>query len=398
MDSEEIFILSLFVIVVLISIFRFAGRRKGRARPPKSHEEMQDVQLKEIKQIHTIAPSELKSKYMVFALETTGFPSKRSIFIKDVKHWPHILQIAWRSLDEDFNVLSSYTYYIAFKGSIPSKVSKLNNITRELLVKNGTDAVAVLSHFLSEALSSEYLVGHNTDEKLKIIQANLYRHGFGTPLERKRTICTMETSRVFVHSYDRKTLRLKSPTLVELYESCFIHVPMNNNFHNAEFKAEAISSCFQVLIEKGIISPAGHQIDFNINLRKRVQKYRSVGRQGIIYPDPEIKRQYLSPEKREIINEFVTSGAKAERDSDLAAAADYYSKAIDAGAHSEAIYNRLMLIYKSQNQTDKVISVINKCLDEFEDSKENGKDLDKFYEYLEVEHFVRNCEKIIISE
>lgn len=379
------------IIVVVIVLVNYAKHKQpqNEKTPFKTYDAIGNEEI-EIEEKYRVAPSDIKGNYLVFDLETTGLPPSKYTSVKELNRWPHVLQIAWQMLDSDFNVLAEKSYYTDFKGHIPIEASRVNGITSKMLREKGVDIKSILSEFLAMALSAEYLVGHNIEFDYSIIKANLYRHGFGMPLENARTFCTMESSKEFVQALN-KNGALKRPRLSELYEKCFNESNPNGNFHNAAFDVETTKRCLHHLVKNDIVAPTGVPIDFDIELRRRVQKYRTNPDGGLVYPSFVHYGDYYNSSKRNLIDSFVQNGSLAEKALDFNSAIDYYKKAIDAGVRYTNPYDRLRIIYRKRKEWDKVIDIINKCLDDFESRQQNSQSLDRFYEYLEKEMLAKEA-------
>lgn len=65
--------------------------------------------------------------------------------------------------------------------------------------------------------------------------------------------------------------------------------------------------------------------------------------------------------------ELLTEAKQAEADNDLEKAEAFYQKLIKADPHNEVPYNRLMIIYRKQKETEKELQIIKKAIGAFED-------------------------------
>jgi hypothetical protein len=51
-------------------------------------------------------------KYLVFDIETTGFPTNKHAFPDDFKNWPYVLQIAWLLFDDERKLIEHNNLYL----------------------------------------------------------------------------------------------------------------------------------------------------------------------------------------------------------------------------------------------------------------------------------------------
>ncbi len=385
-----------FLIAIVIAIIIFANSKNKKSSTTYINKDNDDYsssnswntayQEVEIPVINSAIPSHIKGKYLVFDTETTGFQPARHVSIKSSSHWPYILQIAWSVLDENFNTLISKNYYTTYNGVIPVEASRVNKITKAILKEKGVDTLIVLQEFLSFALSSEHLVAHNINFDFRIIQAELYRNGFGEPLVNAETICTMEASKTWVNASNING-GLKYPKLSELYAKCFGESDSLTGMHNALNDVNVTAMCFSYMVKNEILSPTGQEINFDIALRRRVQKYRPDPSAPLVFPKLA-KYRNLSDKEYKLklaVDNLVDLGKEAEKEVNYEKAIKFYQQAIENKCNYTTPFDRLRIIYRKLKEYDKVIQIINQAIDYFESTGENGQNLDRFYEHLEKE-------------
>jgi|GEM_PF-182050 len=363
-----------------------------------------DIQKIEVENV--VIPSENKQgKYIVLDIETTGLPQSKYNLIEETSKWPFILQLAWTIVDENYNIVKEQNYYLDYKGEIPSIASAINHIDKQLILEKGVDTVTVLKEFLSDALSVDYLVAHNIEFDLHIIRVELYRNKFGKPLESIETICTMKTSMFYVDA-KKKDGSIKYPRLEELYQKCFKKddsYRIVSGLHDAGIDVSITTKCFVQLIRDLVITPEGERINFDLELRRRVNPLRLNQPSELIMPLPHkriiekisevteidgvkqtsvLSQTYFSPERKHA-QLYCEEGSEWEKAKDLQQAITKYNLAIDTGDPTVFPYERLCIIYRKLKRYEDEINVINNCLDYFESIRKNDFSLDSIYGRLE---------------
>lgn len=191
-----------------------------------------------------------KGKYLLFDTETTGLPRKRNAEPEDLANWPYIVEIAWYLIDEEGLLVDGCHYIVKQNVSIPLAATEIHHISTQKMLTEGVDAQRVYSEFVESAEKAEYIIAHNLDFDMPIIECELLRNGFDKILFAKKQFCTMKTGRNFCTVYDRAG-HLKNPKLVELFGELYFNDPYMKieGTHNALADTNMLYRCFMKMKE-----------------------------------------------------------------------------------------------------------------------------------------------------
>lgn len=189
-------------------------------------------------------------KYLLFDTETTGLPRKRDALPEDLDNWPYIVEIAWFLIDEDGLMIDGCHHIIKQNVSIPKDVTDIHHITTQDMLLKGEPPQEIYSSFIESVNKAEYVIAHNLDFDLPIIECELLRNGFDKILFSKKKFCTMKAGRDFCTVYD-KAGRIKNPKLVELFGELYFQNPYLKveGTHNALADTNMLYRCFMKMKE-----------------------------------------------------------------------------------------------------------------------------------------------------
>lgn len=194
--------------------------------------------------------------------ESTGIPKKNQSPYKDFDSYPHIIQVAWQTLDESQNKMYESNCYIRPVGfTISDEISKLTRITTEGLLKTGVGLKFALRHLVSDIQKSDILVGHNLRFDLDLIRANILK--LELPLDKidpiirlRKKIDTMRETIEFCKIPQAEEYlhfsKYKFPKLSALYEKLFNEKMIDA--HDAATDVDYTRKCFFELINRKIIN------------------------------------------------------------------------------------------------------------------------------------------------
>lgn len=189
--------------------------------------------------------------YLIFDTETTGLPKNYQAPLDDFSNWPRLVQLAWNMYDAEGNLWESYNYIIRPNGfTISPEVAKIHRITQERAEAEGVDIKEALEHFIKDAASAEFLVGHNIGFDENIVGSELLRAGLINPIPEAKKICTMKQG-VQAARIDNGRGGYKWPNLSELYSALF-----GRSFadaHDALIDVEACADCLFELKRRNLI-------------------------------------------------------------------------------------------------------------------------------------------------
>lgn len=252
------------VLLILVIITFFALLRKSSDEPTTSNHEKKtddtfnltlngvDVnsRLKELGKLPGDSPSE-KGFYLFLDTETTGLPQKRNADPKDFDNWPYVVEIAWLLTDESGLQVSGGRYIVKQNVKIPQAAINVHHITNADMNSKGVSPKKVYKEFIEDVANCEYIIGHNLDFDLPIIQCELYRNGFDVSLYEKKQFCTMKAGKDFCYAFDANG-RPKNPKLVELFSSLYFNVsslPIKGT-HSALADTLMTYRCFMRMLEQ----------------------------------------------------------------------------------------------------------------------------------------------------
>ena len=199
---------------------------------------------------NTIKSPKKLSHYLVVDTETTGIPANFNSPITDLDNWPRIVQMAWMAIDVDGNLISEKQYIVRPKGfEIPESATAIHNISHDFALQNGQEIEYVLRDFISEIQSVEYIIGHNLEFDIKVIESELFREGVCDPFLDKTKVCTMKESTDFCAIPGNKGY--KWPSLNELHLKIFSEEI--EGAHSALVDVRATANCFWELLNQEII-------------------------------------------------------------------------------------------------------------------------------------------------
>ena len=124
---------------------------------------------------------------LIVDTETTGLCDMRTPYNEDTLKttWPYITQFAWMVVAVDETglrtVLEEYSCYIRpnYPGHLYSKeAEEVSGISYKTLMGHGKGIREVLTSFLTWLQKVDFVVSHNTTFDMKVIKAEMLRHGF----------------------------------------------------------------------------------------------------------------------------------------------------------------------------------------------------------------------------
>ena len=189
--------------------------------------------------------------YLFFDTETTGLPKNYNAPSSDLDNWsPRLVQLGWIMQNERKEVLSMGNFIIKPDGfEIPKASSDVHGITTERALAEGEDLKKIVYMFLGAARLADVIVGHNISYDMHIMGAEMIRTLGQDYIEKRPTICTMQSSIEFCKIPGK--FGFKYPKLQELHKKLF-----DKEFedaHNAFADINATAECFWEMKKQGII-------------------------------------------------------------------------------------------------------------------------------------------------
>lgn len=187
--------------------------------------------------------------YLFFDTETTGVPKNYKAAPKEVENWPRVIQLAWAFYSADEKLIASECNLIYPNGwEVPNEKFWLDHgYSTEKSKASGIRIETALDSFISVINESNYLVAHNMNFDLPIVQAEMIRAKMSAASKPSK-YCTMMTTGNICKIPGRNK-GYKWPKLEELYYFLF-----NEGFdgaHDALNDVNATARCFFELKRRG---------------------------------------------------------------------------------------------------------------------------------------------------
>ena len=195
--------------------------------------------------------------YLIFDVETTGLPKNRYAGIDELENWPRIVQICWILLDTDFNCVNTETCYLNQDSPIPKEATRIHHIDDKVIKEKGLDPKLVFQKFQKDFQQADYLIAHNIDFDLPIIESELYRLEISKPFKGKRKICTMKLTTDYCKIPSKNGSGYKYPKLEELAGHLFFPGVKNIkslNAHDTLIDTALTAKCFIELLSLRVIT------------------------------------------------------------------------------------------------------------------------------------------------
>jgi DNA polymerase III subunit epsilon len=188
--------------------------------------------------------------YIFFDTETTGLPQNYNAPLSDLNNWPRMVQLAWVSYNENFELTDEKMFIIQPEGyEIPVDVSKIHGITTERAKKEGLDLEFVLNEFRTAMSKAKYLVAHNITFDEKIVGAEFLRKQIKSLPNKLSRFDTMVIGTDVCKIPGKKGY--KWPNLNELHKTLF-HKEFDGA-HDALVDVKACANCFWEMKRLGFI-------------------------------------------------------------------------------------------------------------------------------------------------
>ena len=216
-----------------------------------------------------IPPPIYRNRFLIFDVETTGLlpKSTKNNIPTPINEYPHIIQLSFVIYDyEQKKIIQQYDSYIdiAENIEIPSLVTELTGITKDICRDKGRPIIEVLEKFYEAYMFCQALVAHNMDFDEKMIMVELERNR--TKIMDLKPQCFMTFNAMYekVHGIERyctmkkgidicniiveskvpgKNPRKKWPKLNELYSKLFENENVTG-LHNSMIDVLVCLSCF----------------------------------------------------------------------------------------------------------------------------------------------------------
>lgn len=189
--------------------------------------------------------------YLFFDTETTGKPKNYKASPREVDNWPRVIQLAYALYNEDKELIYSNCDLIYPDGwEIPKEKFWIDHgYSTEKSKAEGIPLQAALETFIPAIDTCDYLIAHNIDFDLPIVQAEMIRLEMVANNKPKR-FCTMKST-TNICKIPSSSGGYKWPKLEELHRFLF-----NEDFdgaHDAMNDVKATARCFFELLKREAI-------------------------------------------------------------------------------------------------------------------------------------------------
>ena len=185
-------------------------------------------------------------KYLFIDTETTGLAKNEKLSPMEIDNWPRLVSVAYILTDNKAIICENYHIIKPEGFIIPIEATKVHGITTAKAISEGKAISYVLSDLKQKLNLCDFVVGHNVNFDINVLNAEYFRQYKELPMHLKPSICTMKQSK------DVCKLRSnKYPKLEELYFLLKGEKLLNN--HNAMIDTKATMECFWILKETGLI-------------------------------------------------------------------------------------------------------------------------------------------------
>jgi len=196
-----------------------------------------------------------KGKYLVLDTETTGLIQKHKPG-NDLYELPRILQIAWLLFDSEGKLIKNHNRIIHHCQPIPATSTRIHGIDSAVIQQNGEPPHDVWADFFMDLENCDYLVAHNIDFDIQVIQGELKRQKINNPFAGKKMICTMKEGKKSCRIPAEDGNGFRYPDLEELYKIIFhgrLTGPTITGLHDAFVDASVTAKIFLKMLEKDLI-------------------------------------------------------------------------------------------------------------------------------------------------
>ncbi len=193
-------------------------------------------------------------KLMFLDLETTGLPVSWNIPPKRFEHWPHIVEVACIITDYEGNEIENFRQIVKPEGwTIPTPSVRIHKISNKIAESEGLNVLFILEALESKILDVDFIIAHNTEFDLQVLEAEFYRYDMNPDsILKTPTFCTMKNFTNYCGIPNKKGYGYKYPKLEELNEIVFGQsIP---NAHSALSDAYATMFCFFELKKQGLFN------------------------------------------------------------------------------------------------------------------------------------------------
>lgn len=205
-----------------------------------------------------------KQNFLIYDVETTGFPDNWGAPVENVSNWPEIVQIAWQKRNNEGEIVSSASMIVKPDGYIiPQKSTDIHGITTERAKEVGSSLPLVMTLFAKEFTEDVkagiplVAVCHNVNFDKRVVGSRFCKLGgiakteFFPMFNSLPHFCTMQNSTDYCKLPNPKRKgTFKFPNLQELHFKVF--GTQFEGAHTAGGDVDATANILFALRKRGI--------------------------------------------------------------------------------------------------------------------------------------------------
>lgn len=191
--------------------------------------------------------------YIILDTETTGLSHTNNY--KDLEKYDNsrMVQLSYMICDNDFNQIIMKDFIIK-RNNFEINNTEFHNITNEISDTDGINLNEVSNEFYKDILNAKYIIAHNAIFDINILKSEFYRNELNhiiDELDNKIIICSMEKTKYIVNAKNKKTNKIKYPSLNELYYyTCGENM---TNHHNSKYDVLNLYKSLQMITIQQLI-------------------------------------------------------------------------------------------------------------------------------------------------
>jgi DNA polymerase III epsilon subunit-like protein len=261
MDYPIVIIVSIVILVIVYFITSSKSNDNDKQaiikKPALPDFASRDPQTGQLRMDISFDESETDiGEYLVLDTETTGLPKFKDPKPEELEFMPRIVQISWYLFDSNFKCVNAEKCYLKQDAPIPIEAIKIHGITDAIIEEKGEDPKSVFEKLHLDIRKANYIVAHNVEFDIPIIESEFIRLGLKKPFKGKKKLCTMKAGTSFCKIPSNYGRGYKYPRLEELLEHCYFPGWSNiriTEAHDAEVDVAITAKCFIKLKELGYI-------------------------------------------------------------------------------------------------------------------------------------------------
>jgi DNA polymerase III epsilon subunit-like protein len=201
------------------------------------------------------ADPQSKPYFLVLHIKAGEKPKSYDAPSSDIANWPKPIELAWMAFTQDGKLISESNHFFQRKEPLSDQAKKELLITDEELASKGESSSEIISKFARVSEQSAYLIGHNIDYHITLLEAEVTRmdlEGFDLP---KHQYCLMKKGTNICKIEKPSGYGYKWPSMDELIATFFVKDKSPSNYrrpndHSAKSDVRMMAKCFFKMNQK----------------------------------------------------------------------------------------------------------------------------------------------------